>query len=244
MRRIISLLVLFALLHSGAAISAPVKSLPITAVSWLVADDRGQIIQGSNTALSRSIASITKIMTAMVVLDSKQNLEEMLGSRTRGELIQLAMIRSDNVAAQDLCVYYPGGVPDCVKAMNRRARDLGMINTKFVDPTGLGIMNISTSEDLVKMVVAAQHYPELVRASTTPVLKSRSRRQRQDLYNTNPLVATRPDVVISKTGYIRAAGGCVVMMINSVPRPKVIVVLGSQTTRTRIPEADFLASLN
>jgi D-alanyl-D-alanine carboxypeptidase len=64
------------------------------------------------------------------------------------------------------------------------------------------------------------------------------------LYNTNPLVATRPDVVISKTGYIRAAGGCVVMMINSVPRPKVIVVLGSQTTRTRIPEADFLASLN
>lgn len=244
MCRIISLLVLFALLHSGAAISAPVKSLPITAVSWLVADDRGQIIQGSNTALSRSIASITKIMTAMVVLDSKQNLEEMLGSRTRGELIQLAMIRSDNVAAQDLCVYYPGGVPDCVKAMNRRARDLGMINTKFVDPTGLGIMNISTSEDLVKMVVAAQHYPELVQASTTPVLKSRSRRQRQDLYNTNPLVATRPDVVISKTGYIRAAGGCVVMMINSVPRPKVIVVLGSQTTRTRIPEADFLASLN
>ena len=244
MCRIISLLVLFALLHSGATISAPVKSLPITAVSWLVADDRGQIIQGSNTALSRSIASITKIMTAMVVLDSKQNLEEMLGSHTRGELIQLAMIRSDNAAAQDLCVYYPGGVPDCVKAMNRRARDLGMINTKFVDPTGLGIMNISTSEDLVKMVVAAQHYPELVQASTTPVLKSRSRRQRQDLYNTNPLVATRPDVVISKTGYIRAAGGCVVMMINSVPRPKVIVVLGSQTTRTRIPEADFLASLN
>jgi D-alanyl-D-alanine endopeptidase (penicillin-binding protein 7) len=244
MCRIISLLVLFALLHPEAAISAPVKSLPITAVSWLVADDRGQIIQGSNTALSRSIASITKIMTAMVVLDSKQNLEEMLGSHTRGELIQLAMIRSDNAAAQDLCVYYPGGVPDCVKAMNHRARDLGMTNTKFVDPTGLGIMNISTSEDLVKMVVAAQHYPELVQASTTPVLKSRSRRQRQDLYNTNPLVATRPDVVISKTGYIRAAGGCVVMMINSVPRPKVIVVLGSQTTLTRIPEADFLASLN
>jgi hypothetical protein len=244
MCRIISLLVLFALLHPGAAISASAKSLPITAVSWLVADDRGQIIQGSNTGLSRSIASITKIMTAMVVLDSKQDLEEIVGSHTRGELIQLAMIRSDNAAAQDLCVHYPGGVPDCVKAMNRRAQRLGMINTKFVDPTGLGIMNISTGEDLVKMVVAAQHYPELVRASNTPVLKSQSRRKRHDLYNTNPLVATRQDVVISKTGYIKAAGGCVVMMINSLPRPRIVVVLGSQTTRTRIPEADFLAGLN
>ena len=244
MCRIISLLVLFALLHPEAAISAPVKSLPITAVSWLVADDRGQIIQGSNTGLSRSIASITKIMTAMVVLDLGQDLNQAIGSYTRRELIQLAMIRSDNAAAQNLCAHYPGGVSDCVQAMNRRAQRLGMTNTKFVDPTGLGIMNISTGEDLVKMVVAAQHYPELVQDSNTAELKLKRGRVSQVLYNTNPAVSRRSDMVISKTGYIKAAGGCVVMMINSLPRPRIVVVLGSQTTRTRIPEAEFVAALN
>jgi len=129
-------------------------------------------------------------------------------------------------------------------AVGRLAQRLGMTNTKFVDPTGLGIMNISTGEDLVKMVVAAQHYPELVQDSNTAELKLKRGRSSQVLYNTNPLVATRQDVVISKTGYIRAAGGCIVMMVNSLPRPRIVVVLGSQTTRTRIPEADFLAGLN
>jgi D-alanyl-D-alanine endopeptidase (penicillin-binding protein 7) len=250
MRRIISLLLLFALSCSGAAaVNKRSTTVPVTAVSWLVSTDSGQIIQGKNTQLSRSIASITKLMTAMVVLNSGQDLDQLitdprLGSHSRRELIQMAMIKSNNAAAYSLCEHYTGGVTECVKAMNQQAQALGMINTKFVDPTGLGIMNISTAEDLVKMTSAAQYYPELVQASNTAVLKISNQNKLQILHNTNPAVARRQDLVISKTGYIKAAGGCVVMMVKQGELSKIVVVLGSQTTRTRIPEAELLIARN
>jgi len=244
MRGFISLLVLYALSCPGAAAGKRQSSPPITAVSWIVSTDSEQIIQGKNTQQSRSVASITKLMTTMVVLNSGQDLDQQLGSYTRRELIKMAMVRSTNTAAHTLCVHYPGGVTECVKAMNQQAQAMGMTNTKFVDPTGLGIMNISTAEDLVKLVRAAQHYPELVQASNTAVLKISGQPRSQVMHNTNPAVARRNDMVISKTGYIKAAGGCVVMMVTRGDSSRIVVVLGSQTTHTRIPEAEFLASLD
>lgn len=127
----------------------------VTASSWLVADSNGATIQGDNTQEIRSIASISKLMTAMVVLDAKQDLDEKLKTYTRRELLQLAIVKSDNKAADDLCENYPGGRHDCVLAMNMKARDLGLQNTRFIEPTGLSVMNVSTAEELVKLVMAA-----------------------------------------------------------------------------------------
>lgn len=215
-------------------------AMPITAQAWLVANESGQILSGENITDQRSIASITKVMTAMVVLDQQQDLQEKIKGYTRQELIQMAMIQSNNVAAETLCQNYPGGRDHCVAAMNAKARDLGMSDTKFVDATGLGVMNISTSQDLVKLVIAAKQYPELVGASQTPATVVGTKKYKTTVRNTNPTVDSQ--TWISKTGYIRAAGGCIVMMLDTEFGRRIVVLLGSRNTKTRIPEARFLAT--
>jgi len=119
----------------------------------------------------RSIASITKLMTAMVVLDAHQNLDEYIKPYTRRELLQLAIVHSDNRASETLCQKYPGGRLACIKAMNEKAHNLGMLDTRFIDPTGLGVMNSSTAYDLIKMVRAAELYPEITAASKMSEVK-------------------------------------------------------------------------
>ena len=155
MRRILSLLVFLTFLYNGQAIASTTKPLSITAQSWLVADESGRIIQSENIEQQRAIASITKLMTAMVVLDANQNLNEQIGKYTRAETIQLALVHSDNKAADVLCQYYPNGRDSCIRAMNTKAKMLGMINTHYVEPTGLSIFNVSTANDLIKLVFAA-----------------------------------------------------------------------------------------
>ncbi len=214
----------------------------ITAVSWLVADGQGDIIQSENIYQSRSIASITKLMTTMVVLDARQDLDQYIKPYTRKELIQLAIVHSDNQASENLCKNYPGGRADCIKAMNAKAKNLGMINTQFADPTGLGVMNSSTAYDLIKLVKAAELYPEIVAASKMSEVKIKIKKKWLVFRNTNPIIGKRHEFIISKTGWIRASGGCIVMMLDTDIGRRIVVVLGSKNTHTRIPEAEFIAT--
>lgn len=214
-----------------------VLATTVTAETWIVADSNGQVIHAVNADQVRSIASITKLMTTMVVLDAAQPLTQRLGRHTRRELIQLAMIRSDNWAADQLCQHYPGGRQACVTAMNHKAHSLNMINTRFVDPTGLGVMNVSTGQDLIHLVRAARDYPEVRSDSQQPWVRI----GRQIVYNTNRLVNS--DFLVSKTGYIRAAGGCVVMMLDTWIGQRIVILLGSRNTQTRIPEAQAVSML-
>jgi len=213
----------------------------ITASSWLVANGDGEILESENIYQHRSIASITKLMTAMVVLDSHQDLNEYIKPYTRKELLQLAIVHSDNRASETLCQRYSGGRSACVQAMNEKARSLGMIDTKFIDPTGLGVMNSSTAYDLIKMVRAAELYPEIVAASKMSEVKIRHKKKFVVFRNTNPIIGKRHDFIVSKTGYIRAAGGCIVMMLDTSFGRRIVVLLGSKSTKTRIPEAEFIA---
>ncbi len=214
----------------------------ITATSWLVANDNGDIIQSENIYQERSIASITKLMTVMIVLDADQDLDEYIKPYTRKELIQLAVVHSDNRASEILCQRYPGGRSDCIRAMNSKARSLGMINSRFSDPTGLGVMNTSTAYDLVKLVKAAQYYPEIREASGMSEVKIKIKKKWLIFRNTNPIIGKRHEFIVSKTGWIRASGGCIVMMLDTDIGRRIVVVLGSKNTHTRIPEAEFIAT--
>jgi D-alanyl-D-alanine endopeptidase (penicillin-binding protein 7) len=217
-----------------------VSAEKITATSWLVANENGEVLQSENMYQLRSIASITKLMTVMVVLDANQDLNEFIKPYTRRELIQLAIVHSDNHASEVLCRNYPGGRDQCIAAMNRKAKTLGMIDSRFVDPTGLGVMNSSTAYDLIKMVRAAEHYDEIVSASKMSEVKIHKKKKTLVFKNTNPLVATH-EFIVSKTGYIRASGGCIVMLVQTKIGQRIVVLLNSKNTKTRIPEAVYLA---
>lgn len=242
MRHVVSLLLFCAVFLNWPAANASAKSVPITAQSWLVADESGRVIQGENLDQPRSIASITKLMTVMVVIDAGQNLNEKLGVYTRAETIQLALVHSDNHAAQLLCEYYVGGKDACIKAMNTKAKMLGMNNTQYVEATGLSVFNISTATDLIKLVIAAKDYDQIVLAAHSPQVKIKMKKRWIFFRNTNPIIGQRHEFIVSKTGFINAAGGCIVMMLETDVGRRIVVVLGSKNTRTRIPEAEFIAT--
>ena len=216
------------------------NALPITAKSWLVADNDGNVIQSENINEIRSIASITKLMTVMVVLDAHQDLDQYIKPYTRRELIQLALVKSDNNATQLLCKHYPGGNAECVKAMNIKAHFLNMPNTKFIEPTGLSVFNVSTATELIKLVSAASKYPEIVETSKTSQVKIKIRKKWFIFNNTNPIIGKRLEFIVSKTGWITASGGCIVMMLNTDVGKRIVILLGSKNTKTRIPEAEFI----
>ena len=222
--------------------SAVSQSNTLTAQSWVVADAEGRVLESENIHDQRSIASITKLMTSMVVLDLQQDLLEKIGKYTRLELLQLAMVNSNNEAADNLCRHYPGGRYSCVSAMNAKSQKLGMYQTHFVDSTGLGVMNVSTGQDLIKMVLAAKDYPEIVVASQMSKVKIREKKKWLSFNNTNPIIGNRYQFWVSKTGYIRASGGCIVMMLDTQLGRRIVVILGSKNTQTRIPEAELLAN--
>jgi D-alanyl-D-alanine endopeptidase (penicillin-binding protein 7) len=184
-------------------------------------------------------------MTAMVVLDTSQDLDEEINGITRLELLQLMLVKSDNHAAEVLCENYPAGRAGCINAMNWKAWTLGLQNTHYADPSGLNVMNVSTAQELVKIVLASSEYPVIVKASNTAQGKIVKQHKKKKSYfafhNTNPLVATK-DFIISKTGYIRASGGCIVMMLDTNIGRRIVVLLNSKNTHTRIPEANQLAT--
>ena len=227
------LVLIIALLASNAF------AFNITAQSWLETDDQGNLIEGSNITEVRSIASITKLMTVIAVLDLKQDMQEKIGKFTRGQLVQLALVKSDNDAAKALCDNFPGGRFECIRFMNEKANYLGMYRTKFVEPTGLSPMNISTALDLLKLVFEARHYPEIVKASQTPVLNIQIGNKVLSFRNTNPVIGKRYNFIVSKTGSTNAAGSCIVAMVDTDIGRRIVILLGAKAGK-RLPEAEYI----
>lgn len=223
------------------------SALKIQAKSWLIADETGKIIDQENIDVVQPIASITKLMTAMVFLDSNENLETTVKFRgmtvSYHQLLDLAIIRSDNQAADLLCKLYRRGYNACIADMNHKASVLGMTDTVFYDSTGLDNRNIGKATDLIKLLQAAEKYTHIVNASNKSVgelVKKKKRKLIKWKYtNTNPLVA-KYNVIVSKTGYVRASGGCLVMSAYVNGTKKFFVVLNSKTTRTRIHDMETL----
>ena len=246
-------MVLFALSYYGGNVNAQ----PLSAKSWLVSDIRGQVIRGENIDAVRPIASITKLMTAMVVLDAQQNLEEYvelsrkLSNRmpakvklTRRTLLEMSLIHSDNRASLTLCEHYPGGLDACLGAMNRKAQSLDMDQTEFHDPTGLDNRNVSTARNLINLVKAARGYGIIVDSSQKSQVRVEMKKYWLIFNNTNPMIVRNTrHVLVSKTGFTNPAGGCIVLLLDTAQGDRVVVVLGSRNTRTRIPEAEFIADM-
>jgi serine-type D-Ala-D-Ala endopeptidase (penicillin-binding protein 7) len=238
-----------------------VSKLRLGSANALVLDAKaGEPIYAKGADTVTPIASVTKLMTAMVVLDADQTLDEPIGvdigdvdlikgshSRLRlgselprREMLRLALMASENRAASSLARHYPGGTEACVEAMNRKAQSLGMTRTRFADPTGLSSENVSTASDLALMVRAAAGY-DLIRDATTTAshyVEVRPLGTILGFNNTNSLVrAGQWDIQVSKTGFIREAGKCLVMLANIASRPVVIVLLDSYGRLTRVGDA-------
>jgi D-alanyl-D-alanine endopeptidase (penicillin-binding protein 7) len=222
----------------------------LRSASALVIDTQGNVIYGKDIDTVRPIASITKLMTAMVIIDSGVALDEKItvtrddrdlvqltGSRleygatlTRKEMILLAIMSSENRAAAALGRTFPGGMSKFVAQMNKKAAELGMNHSRFADPAGLNVENTSTASDLGKMVIAAYNYALIRQASTTKRLEVHPYARRGPLTygNTNRLLKNESwDIALSKTGYINEAGRCLVMQANIEGESVSIVLLNS-----------------
>jgi len=233
--------------------------LALLSASALVVDQAtGRPVFQKNPDAVVPIASISKLMTAMVVLDARQDMQEtititdddvdyMKGTRSRLQVgttltremaMLLALMSSENRAANALGRHYPGGLKAFVSAMNHKAVALGMANTRFEEPTGLSSNNVSTASDLAKMVSAASQYAEIRGFSTTAEARVDVRGRIQDFRNTNALVKNdRWEIGVSKTGYISEAGRCLVMQARVADKPVVIVLLDSNGKMTRVGDA-------
>ena len=227
--------------------------------SALVLDqESGEILFGKNAQSKLPIASLTKLMTAIVILDAqldphepvtitKADVDRLRGSHsrlqvgttlTRDELLHLALMASENRAASALASSYPGGREACVMAMNLKAQLLGMSGTRFEDATGLSGRNLSTAEDLAKLVRAAHAYPKIRDYSTSTSLQVKVGRRAMRFGNTNRLtLSSRWDIGLSKTGYIAEAGRCLVMQVTLAGRSIIIVLLDSWGKYTRVSDA-------
>ncbi|HHQ4738576.1 D-alanyl-D-alanine endopeptidase [Aeromonas veronii] len=248
-------------LPAVSAAPNPAK-LEVRSSSALVVDVKtGKTLYQKNATKVRPIASLTKLMTALVVLDAKQNLNQIItvdkndldrvkhthsrirmGTKvTRRDALHLALMSSENRMASALARHYPGGRSAFVRAMNNKARQLGMRNTHFYDSTGLSTRNVSTAQDLGKLAAAAYRQP-LIRQFTQD--ENREMRFSAPAYslmfnNTNPLVKNPDwDVRLSKTGFTDEAGRCLVMRAKPDSRELAIVLLNSVGKRTPIGDAN------
>ncbi len=233
-------------------------------LALVIDQDSGEVLYSKNTDEVVPIASITKLMTAIVIIDSgvplletitvdKRDIDRYKGSRSklrvgtklmRAEALKLALMASENRAAAALARTYPGGKDAFVDAMNAKAFELGMLNSRFVDSTGLRPENVSTAHDLALLVAAAHSYP-MIRDYTTAssfAVESPGRRGRTTVLrfvNSNRLVrSSRWEIGLSKTGYISEAGRCLVMQSRIAGRPLIIVLLDSWGKLTRIGDAN------
>jgi len=223
------------------------------------------VLYDKNSDEVRPIASISKLMTALVVAESGLPMNEMLRisdadvdrmrySRSRlpvgtelsrADMLHLALMSSENRAAHALGRHYPGGMPAFVRAMNDKARALGMRNTRFVEPTGLSSENVSSPRDLVKLLQAASKQALIHRYTTDDKYEIEVGRGRQLVYNnTNRLVRNADwDIKVSKTGFINEAGECLVMLTRIDNRDVAIVLLNSTGRYSRIGDAVRIRTL-
>ncbi len=231
----------------------------LRSASVLVVDPtNSSVLLSKNADVAAPIASITKLMTALVVLDAGQSLDQVIevtdaegdygkswASRlsvgttlTRGDMMHLALMASENRAAHALGSAYPGGIPAIVRAMNAKAAALGMTSAHFVEPTGLSSDNVASPEDLAKLVIAASRNPTIRNFSTDPSYAVRVRRHLVEFRNTDRLVSNPTwNIVVQKTGYITEAGRCLVMETVIEGRSVVIVLLDSLGKYTRLADA-------
>jgi D-alanyl-D-alanine endopeptidase (penicillin-binding protein 7) len=236
-------------------------SLRLGSASALVIDQTdGSLVYAKNIDAQQPIASITKLMTAMVVLDANQSLDERVmiteedidrikhsvsrlkvGSiLTRFELLQLALMSSENRAASALGRNFPGGTKEFVTAMNAKAKEIGMTHSRFADATGLSELNVSNAADLAQLVNAAYGYDLIRQVSTAPSYIVATGTYRPTIYrNSNALIKNKNwEIGLSKTGFIREAGHCLVMQTQIATRNLIIVLLDSRGKMTRIGDAN------
>ncbi len=246
--------------RAGKTAMKETANLVLQSAAALVLDQStGTVLFEKNAGAVLPIASITKLMTAMVTLDEKPGLEEMVaigeddvdtlkGTRSRlkvgtqlsrEEMLRLALMSSENRAASSLANHYPGGREAFVAAMNRKAEALGLLDTRFSDPTGLTAANVSSARDLVKLVAAAHQYPLIREFTTATEYQVKIAGRSQAFHNTNSLVKSAAwDIGLSKTGYINEAGKCLVMQAWLNNKPTIIVLLDSLGRMTRIGDAN------
>lgn len=254
---------LVGLLGLPAALAAPNPAkLKLQSGSALVMDvNTGKTLYQKNPAQVRPIASLTKLMTALVVLDARQNLSQTLtidqndrdnikhtysrvrfGTKvTRREALHLALMSSENRMASALGRHYPGGRAAFIRAMNNKARQLGMRNSRFYDSTGLSTRNVSTAQDLAKLISAAYRQPLIRQFTQDPNMEMRFATPAYSLMfnNTNPLVKNPDwDVRLSKTGYTDEAGRCLLMRAKPDRQELAIVLLNSVGKRTPVGDAN------
>lgn len=260
--------VMLCLVAAGAFADEAVPSVPLnpeavevkSAFAAVYDETTGTLLYGKNADKPAPIASITKLMTAMVVLDAGQDLDEPITlskeevrltriatmytplqpgvTLTRNDLLHLALMASDNRAAAALAVNYPGGLDAAIEAMNAKAKLLDMDESHFADPTGLNAANVASPVDLVKLVRAAHEYPLIREYSTSPQYAVTIKRRQHVFSNTNGLVrASDWDIGLQKTGFIRPAGRCLVMYTELATGPVILVLLDSVGMYTRLVDA-------
>jgi len=226
--------------------------------AFVIDQATSQVLFEKNASFSLPIASLTKLMTALIVVEARQNMDEVLevtsddidreknsssrlrvGSQmTRANMLHIALMSSENRAASALGRHYPGGLPAFVAAMNAKARALGMKDTHFVDSTGLSSHNVASARDLAKLVVAAYQYPVIRDYSTHPRYAVNAGGYQLNYMNSNRLVMNPGwEIGLQKTGYIAEAGRCLVMQARIEGRPVVMVFLDSKGKDTRLADA-------
>jgi serine-type D-Ala-D-Ala endopeptidase (penicillin-binding protein 7) len=244
---------------SPPALAREARQPSLKSQAALVLDqDSGEILLGKNPESKLPIASLTKLMTAIVTLDAELDPDEFLtitkadvdrlkGSHsrlqvgttlTRDDMLHLALMSSENRAASAIANSYPGGKDSCVLAMNLKAQLLGMSGTRFEDGTGLSGRNVSTAQDLAKLVQAAHAYPKIREYTTSTSYQVKIGRRMMRFGNTNNLTrSSRWEIGLSKTGYIAEAGRCLVMQVTLAGRSIIIVLLDSWGKYTRVGDA-------
>jgi serine-type D-Ala-D-Ala endopeptidase (penicillin-binding protein 7) len=238
----------------------PSGELRLRSDEALVIDElSAAVLLAKHADLAHPIASITKLMTALVVLEAAQPLDEVIAiteadenldrpssSRltrgtelSRADLLHLALMASENRAAHALARSYPGGLAACIGAMNAKAQALGMISTHYVEPTGLSSLNVSSPQDLSKLVSVAALVPTIQEYSTDSHYSVTVGRHQVAFHTTDRLVS-RPgwEIVLQKTGYIVEAGRCLVMKAIIDGRAVVIILMNSTGTQTRLADAE------
>ncbi|GAB3428451.1 serine hydrolase [Massilia solisilvae] len=239
---------------AAAAVAVPFGSQSVLVVE----DDTGKVLLEKNADRLMPIASLTKLMTAMVVLDAKQDMDEPIeieqsdvdvikhsSSRVpvgatipRRDVLQLALMSSDNRAAASLARTYPGGPAAFKAAVKRKIAALGMTQTAIEEPTGLNPANRSTAEDLVKMAHAASRYPEITRITTDPKDIINIKGREVEYHNTNRLVGAKGwDIGLSKTGYTQEAGRCLIMKVKAAGKNATMVLLNAGASSVRVLDA-------
>jgi D-alanyl-D-alanine endopeptidase (penicillin-binding protein 7) len=243
-----------------AGLHATLDPLSLKSSVALVLDqDTHEVLLAKNSQAVLPIASITKLMSAVIVTEARQPLDEVLtvtqddvdteknsrsrlavGTRlTRGEMLHLALMSSENRAAHALGRNYPGGLDAFVAAMNGKARSLGMSDTRYVEPTGLSSSNQSSAHDLATLVNAAYQYPMIRDLSTSQEYEVEIGHRTAQFRNTNGLVRSPSwDIGLQKTGYITEAGRCLVMQASFAGRKLIMVFLDSAGKYSRIGDAE------